>query len=74
MSDAKEILDNVIWLVEALNEEALGEVGDIPLLEMAKSVVVAPLPVGFTSAAQSLEKRALLRYPTGGRALLKRAV
>ena len=29
MSNTKEILNNVIWLVEALDEEALGEVGEI---------------------------------------------
>jgi len=65
MSNTEEILDNVIWLVEALADEALGEVDDIPLLEMAKSVAVAPLPVGFTSTAQALERRAAPRYPTG---------
>jgi len=74
MSDTEEILDNVIWLVEAFDEEALGEVGDIPLLEMAKSVAVAPLPVGFASAAQALEKRASPRYPTDRKTLTKRAV
>ena len=73
MSNTEEILTNVIWLVEAFDEKALGEVGDLPLLEMAKWVAVAPLPTGFAFAAQALERRTPPRYPTDRKTLTKQA-
>jgi hypothetical protein len=32
----EELLDNVVWLVNALDDAALAEVQDIPFLEMAR--------------------------------------
>jgi hypothetical protein len=42
MQKTEEILQNVIWLVDAFDDEALEEVQDIPFLEMAKVVSIAP--------------------------------
>lgn len=64
MPETTEILDNVIWLVNAFADEALGDIRDIPLLELAKAVTVSPLPVGFASTSQVLERRIPPRYPT----------
>jgi len=72
MSETTEILDNVIWLVNTLDEEALGAIGEIPLLEMAKAVSAAPLPAGFVVTSQALEKRTLPRYPTNKKLMKRR--
>lgn len=68
MPETTEILDNVIWLVNAFADEALSDIRDIPLLELAKAVTVSPLPVGFTSTSQILERRISPRYPTSQQA------
>jgi hypothetical protein len=73
MPETTEILDNVIWLVNTLDDEALGDIREIPLLEMAKAVSIAPLPAGFASIAQALEKRTRPRYPTSKSLMEKRA-
>jgi hypothetical protein len=44
MQKTEEILQNVIWLIDAFDDEALEEVQDIPFLEMAKVVSIAPPP------------------------------
>jgi hypothetical protein len=64
MHNTKEILDNVVWLVNALDEEALAEVQDLPFLELAKGVTIAPLPAGFAPSSRALRKRLRPRYPT----------
>jgi hypothetical protein len=64
MPETTEILDNVIWLVNAFADEALGDIHDIPLLELAKAVTISPLPVSFASTSQTLERRVSPRYPT----------
>ena len=42
MHSAIEILKNVVWLINALDDQALGEVQDLPFLEMAKDVTITP--------------------------------
>lgn len=74
MLDTIEILENVIWLVNAFDDEALGEMQDIPLLEVAKSVTIAPLPAGFVSTSQALERRMPPRYPTNRKILTKKTM
>jgi hypothetical protein len=36
----EEILGNVIWLIEALDDDALAEVQDLPFVEMAKDITI----------------------------------
>jgi hypothetical protein len=38
--DTGAILDNAIWIVEQLDEHGLAELSDIPVLELAKHIVV----------------------------------
>jgi hypothetical protein len=64
MHSTDEILDNVVWLVSALDEEALAEVQDIPFLEMAKVVTIAPLPASFAPSSRALREHMRPRYPT----------
>lgn len=64
MYSTEEILTNVAWLVNALDEEALAEVQDIPLLEMAKAVTVTPLPADFTPSSRAFRALMRPRYPT----------
>jgi hypothetical protein len=59
----EEILDNVVWLVNALDDEALAEVQDIPFLEMAKVITIAPLPAGFAPSSRALRERLGPRSP-----------
>jgi hypothetical protein len=40
MRSTEEILGNVTWLIEALDDEALAEVQDLPFLEMAKGITI----------------------------------
>lgn len=40
MLDASTILENVGWLVDHLDEHGLREVGDLPILELAKHISV----------------------------------
>jgi hypothetical protein len=60
----EEILDNMVWLVDAFDEEALAEVQDIPFLELAKVVTIVPLSAGFALSSRALRKRIRPRYPT----------
>jgi hypothetical protein len=39
----EEILENVAWLIDALDDTGLEEVQDIPFLEIAKAVSITPL-------------------------------
>ncbi|MGE0825202.1 MAG: hypothetical protein AB7G75_15425 [Candidatus Binatia bacterium] len=41
MQTTEDILDNLLWLVESLDGDALRTVDDIPMLEMAKCVRIA---------------------------------
>ena len=41
MRSTKEILGNVIWLIEDLDGDALAEVHDLPFVEMAKDITIA---------------------------------
>ena len=41
MRSTEEILGNVIWLIEALDDDALAEVYDLPFVEMAKEITIA---------------------------------
>ena len=41
MCSTEEILSNVVWLVNALDEEGLSAVQDVPFIEMAKSVSIS---------------------------------
>ena len=41
MHSTEEILGNVIWLIEALDDDALAEVQDLPFVEMAKDITIA---------------------------------
>ena len=41
MRSTEEILGNVIWLIKALDDDALAEVQDLPFLEMAKDITIA---------------------------------
>ena len=36
--DATEILANVVWIVEQLDEQALLELSDLPVLELARHI------------------------------------
>ncbi len=40
MRSTEEILGNVTWLLDALDDEALAEVQDLPFLEMAKEITI----------------------------------
>src|SRR2546422_9904500 len=40
MRSTEEILGNVIWLIDALDDAALAEVQDLPFLEMAKDITI----------------------------------
>jgi hypothetical protein len=41
MRSTEEILGNVIWLIDALDDDALAEVQDLPFVEMAKNITIA---------------------------------
>jgi len=45
-----EILGNVIWLIDALDDAALAEVQDLPFLEMAKDITIASVSSALRSA------------------------
>ena len=38
--DADTVLANVSWIVEQLDGDGLSEVGDLPILELAKHIAV----------------------------------
>lgn len=51
MTNTNEILSNVAWLVDALDDDGLHEVRDLPFLEMAKVVRIAGASARGSSAA-----------------------
>jgi hypothetical protein len=40
-SDTIAILENVIWIVDHLDGTGLAELGDVPVLELAKHISIA---------------------------------
>ena len=38
--DADTVLANVSWIVEQLDRDGLSEIGDLPILELAKHIAV----------------------------------
>ena len=46
----EEILGNVIWLIEALDDAALAAVQDLPFVEMAKDITIASVSSALRSA------------------------
>ncbi len=39
-ADTLTILTNVIWLIEQLDGKGLAEIGDLPILELAKHISI----------------------------------
>ena len=70
MLSTEEILNNVVWLVDALDEDALDDVQDIPLLEMAQAVTISPSQRGNSRPQPVRRKRVRPRYPTSMKAAL----
>jgi hypothetical protein len=70
MHTAEQILDNVIWLVNALGDDALRDVQDIPMLEIARAVTIAPVRQRGAGPAQPARTRVRPRYPTSMTAAL----
>ena len=64
MHGTEEILANVAWLVNLLDDEALATVQDIPFLEMARVVTITPSPSGFVPSSKALRERWRPRYPS----------
>ena len=50
MRSTEEILGNVIWLIEALDDAALAAVQDLPFVEMAKDITIASVSSALRSA------------------------
>lgn len=67
MPTTNEILDNVVWLVNALDDEALNDVQDLPFLEMAQAITISRPLQKSSGAVQSPCKRVPPRYPTSMR-------
>jgi len=67
MPTTNEILDNVVWLVNALNEDALNDVQDLPFLEMAQAISISQSSPKSAEGAQSLRKQVPPHYPTSMR-------
>lgn len=67
MPTTNEILDNVVWLVNALDDEALNDVQDLPFLEMAQAITISRPLQKSSGAVQSPHKRIPPRYPTSMR-------
>jgi len=40
VADAETVLGNVIWIVEHLDGTGLAEIGDVPILELAKHISI----------------------------------
>ena len=64
MRSTEEILGNVIWLIDALDDEALAEVQDLPFLEMAKDITIASVSSQLSADGY--------RTPQGGPTLRRR--
>ena len=64
MPTTEEILNNLVWLVNALDEDALGDVQDIPFLEMAQVVTISPPRLSSSTTERSRRKHVRPRYPT----------
>ena len=64
MPATEEILNNVVWLANALDEDALGDVQDIPFLEMAQAVTISPPRLRSSTIEWSRRKYVRPRYPT----------
>ena len=64
MRSTEEILGNVIWLIDALDDEALAEVQDLPFLEMAKDITIASVSSQLSADGY--------RTPQGGPILRRR--
>jgi hypothetical protein len=64
MLNTDEILSNVVWLVDALDDDVLREVQDIPFLEMAKAVRIARQPRRSVTPVRGRYQRMPVRYPT----------
>jgi hypothetical protein len=69
MLTADEILGNVVWLVNAIEDEALEEVQDVFFLELAKVVTTSPLPRD-RRPAKAVQLRIRSPYPTTGKKAL----
>ena len=80
MHGAEEILRNVVWLIDNFDDEALEAVRDIPFLEMAKAVTIAPSSVTSTPSSRTRDKRHIpfwystIRWNEGGIRLPSRDV
>ena len=64
MLNTDEILGNVVWLIDALDDEVLNEVHDIPFLEMAKAVRIARQPMRNVLPVCGQHQRMQVCYPT----------
>lgn len=64
MRSTEEILGNVIWLIDALDDAALAEVQDLPFLEMAKDITIASVSSQLSADGY--------RTPQGGPTLRRR--
>lgn len=69
MSTTSDILDNVVWLVNALDEDALNDVQDLPFLEMAQTVTITHSTLETSRTAQLPCTRFPPRYPTSMRSV-----
>jgi len=64
MVSTDEILRNVVWLVDALDDDALCEVEDIPFLEIAKAVRISRQPARSVTPLHGRYQQMPVRYPT----------
>jgi hypothetical protein len=62
----EEILGNVIWLIDALGDEALAEVQDLPFLEMAKDITIVSVSSQLSAAGSRTPGRLNTADEKGG--------
>ena len=73
MRSTEEILGNVIWLIDALNEEALTAVQDLPFVEMAKDITIASVSHSAPRVGSRTPGRSKTMQEQGGPCRTRRA-
>jgi hypothetical protein len=61
MRSTEEILGNVTWLIDALDDEALAEVQDLPFLEIAKDITIVAVSSQLSADGSRTPGRPKLR-------------
>jgi hypothetical protein len=73
MHSTEEILGNVIWLIEALDDEALAEVQDLPFVEMAKEITIVSVSSSAPRVGSRTPERSKTMQEQGGPCRTRRA-